>query len=621
MDGCYLIDFDMTFSSVEALPLLADIATKHRPKRQEILREVSEVTEAGMRGDIPFDESLKRRLELIAPTRNDIEALGELLREKVTASIARNKRFFRRHRKKVYIISGGFKEFILPVTDDYGVPRDQVFANTLVFDEEGYVKGYDSDNLLSKPGGKKKFADSLGFGNITVIGDGYEDMRMKESANVSSFIAFTEHASRPEITDGADTVAASFDEVMTYLGLTPRKPGRVLLLENIHEDAAERFRREGFEVEHLAGALSEDELIEKAKGVSIIGIRSKTKITRRFIENAPDLKVIGAFCIGTNQIDLPACTEAGVAVFNAPYANTRSVVELVIGHIIMLMRGIPEKNAGMHKQQWNKSAAGATEIRGKRLGIVGYGNIGSQLSILAEAMGMEVQYYDIVDKLALGKTHQCDTLDELLATSDVVSLHVDGRPENKGFIGEKELSKMKRGSFLINMSRGTVVDIGALVKHLRSRHIAGAAIDVFPREPKNNTQPFESELVEFENVVLTPHIGGSTSEAQHNIASFVPEKITTFMQTGTTMLSVNFPNVRLPEKNGSVRVAHIHLNRPGVLARINEVCARREINIEGQHLGTNASIGYVITDINGELDTETLGELESVDGTIAVRVI
>lgn len=394
---------------------------------------------------------------------------------------------------------------------------------------------------------------------------------------------------------------------------------RVLLLESIHPDAATLLTEAGFKVETHDGALSEEELAERVEGIHLLGIRSTTQLTGTVLDKATDLVAVGAFCIGTNQIDLRAATERGIAVFNAPFSNTRSVVELAIAEIIALTRRLTDKNRQMHEGVWDKSAAGAHEVRGRRLGIVGYGNIGSQLSVLAETLGMSVYFYDIADKLALGNAVRCASLEELLETVDVVSLHVDGRPGNSGMFGEKEFARMRPGSIFLNLSRGFVVDHRALRRHIESGHLAGAAIDVFPEEPKRRGEPFESELRGLPNVILTPHVGGSTEEAQQDIGRFVASKLRQYALDGNTSLSVNFPQLALPERAGTHRLAHVHVNTPGVLATINGVLAEHGVNIEGQYLGTRGQVGYVITDIGSPASPEVVQTLRDMPETIRLR--
>ena len=394
---------------------------------------------------------------------------------------------------------------------------------------------------------------------------------------------------------------------------------RVLLLENIHPDAAARLIKDGYQVETVARALEEDELIGAIGGVHLLGIRSGTHVTERVLDAAPGLLAVGAFCIGVNQVDLGAASRKGVAVFNAPFSNTRSVVELAVAEIIALTRRLTDKTAQMHAGVWDKSAAGSHEVRGRRLGIVGYGNIGGQLSVLAESLGMTVFYYDTADKLALGNARRCGTLQELLEISDVVTLHVDGRPGNSGLFGAAEFDAMRPGSLFLNLSRGFVVDHAALRRHVVSGHLAGAAVDVFPQEPRGRGEEFSSELRGLPNVILTPHVGGSTEEAQEDIGEFVAGKLHDYVTVGTTSLSVNLPGVALPRTPGMHRLIHLHRNVPGVLATINQLLAEHSANIEGQILGTRDDLGYVLTDIGTEYTDDMLGSLRALDVTIRLR--
>jgi D-3-phosphoglycerate dehydrogenase len=394
---------------------------------------------------------------------------------------------------------------------------------------------------------------------------------------------------------------------------------RVLLLENIHPDATARLVKDGYQVETRAKALDSGELIDAIGGVHVLGIRSGTQVTERVLASAPDLLAVGAFCIGTNQIDLPAASRRGIAVFNAPFSNTRSVVELALAEIIAMTRRLTDKNAQMHAGVWDKSAAGSHEVRGRRLGIVGFGNIGGQLSVLAENLGMSVFFYDTADKLALGNARRCGTLDELLEISDVVTLHVDGRPGNSGLFGEAEFAAMRPGSLFLNLSRGFVVDHAALRRHIESGHLAGAAVDVFPAEPRGRGEEFASELRGLPNVILTPHVGGSTEEAQQDIGQFVAGKLHDYITSGTTSLSVNLPGVALPRTPGTYRLVHLHRNVPGVLATINQLLAEHDSNIEGQLLGTRDDLGYVVTDVATEYTEEMLGSLREMDVTVRLR--
>ena len=396
---------------------------------------------------------------------------------------------------------------------------------------------------------------------------------------------------------------------------------KALLVENIHADASARLAKEGYEVSALPRALGEDELIDALDGVSLLGIRSGTEVTARVLDAATDLVAVGAFCIGVNQIDLAAASRRGIAVFNAPFSNTRSVVELALAEIIAMARRLPEKNAQMHAGLWDKSAAGAHEVRGRRLGIVGYGNIGTQLSVLAENLGMSVYFYDVADKLALGNARRCSTLTELLESVETVTLHVDGRPGNHGFFGEAEFAAMRPRSLFLNLSRGFVVDHAALRRNIESGHLAGASIDVYPEEPKGRGDEFVSELRGLPNVILTPHIGGSTLEAQQDIGDFVAGKLADYMSSGATSLSVNLPEIALGATSGAHRLVHLHQNVPGVLAAINGVLAQHGVNVEGQLLRTRDELGYVLTDIGSEYSKGVLDELQAMPVTISLRTL
>jgi D-3-phosphoglycerate dehydrogenase len=398
---------------------------------------------------------------------------------------------------------------------------------------------------------------------------------------------------------------------------------KTLLLENIHPRAISTLENGKMCVLSEKKSLSEHELMSALEGVSILGIRSRTQISRRVVENARDLMAIGAYCIGTNQIDLEAASLRGVAVFNAPYSNTRSVAELVIAEIIFLVRHLYDKVVRAHQGAWDKSAANAREVRGKKLGIIGFGNIGSQVSTLAEAMGMDVYYYDIVDRLNIGNATRVSALHELLRIADVITIHVDGNPANTNLIDEEEFKMMKDGAFLLNLSRGHVVSIEALAENLKSGKVAGAAVDVFPNEPKDGKEPFLTPLQSLPNVLLTPHIGGSTEEAQEDIAEFVSNKLLDYVNTGNTFTSVNFPRINVPKTGDSQvhRLLHVHRNVPGVLSQINGIFAKNNVNVLSQYLRTNELIGYVIADVDKEYKDSLFEDLQRVGHTIKVRIL
>lgn len=397
---------------------------------------------------------------------------------------------------------------------------------------------------------------------------------------------------------------------------------KFLLLEGVHQSALNTLAKAGYDnIEYLKTSVEGDELKEKIASAHFLGIRSRTQLTEEVFAAAEKLLAVGCFCIGTNQVDLTAALTRGIPVFNAPYSNTRSVAELVIGQAILLLRGIPEKNALLHRGIWQKAAKGSFETRGKKLGIVGYGNIGSQLSVLAESMGMKVYLYDVVTKLPLGNAHQVDSLEELMRECDVVSLHVPETPETKNMIGAKELGWMKPQGIFINASRGTVVDIDALASALESGEIAGAAIDVFPVEPKSNDEEFISPLRQFDNCIVTPHVGGSTMEAQENIGVEVAEKLVRYSDNGSSFTAVNFPEVTLPAHPDNHRLLHIHKNVPGVLSEINRIFSDTGINIRSQYLQTNKEVGYVVMDIDQQYSELALQKLNEVNGTIRCRVL
>ncbi len=396
---------------------------------------------------------------------------------------------------------------------------------------------------------------------------------------------------------------------------------RALLLENLDPKATEILTEAGIEVTNHSGAMDEDELIGALVGVELVGIRSKTNLTAKVLESATSLIAVGAFSVGTNQIDLAAAARKGVAAFNAPFSNTRSVVELAVAEIIGLTRRLPVHNRNMHEGVWSKSAEGAHEIRGRTIGIVGYGNIGSQLSVLSEALGMNAVFFDIAEKLALGNATRMRSLVELLEASDIVTLHVDGRPGNAGFFGKKEFDRMREGSIFLNLSRGFVVDVDALRDAMESGHIAGAAVDVFPVEPKKKGDPFVTPLQNLANTFLTPHIAGSTEEAQRDIGIFVATRLRDYVQHGSTSLSVNLPNLSLEQTMGCHRVAHLHENVPGVLAAVNNVFAEHNVNIEGQLLGTRGDLGYVVTDVASGIADDVIATLKAMPATVRLRVL
>ena len=622
-----IFDFDSTLVDFETLDVLADIALDGSATAEQTRDQIVDLTNQAMGGGLPFGEALRRRLALLPLTRDHVATLAAKATDRLTPSVRRNLSFFQQNGADIIILSGGFRDVIAPVAQALGVAPDRVLCNDLIYDDGGRVVGVDNANPLSHEGGKPAAIHALNLsGRVVMVGDGWNDAEVKIAGAADVFYAFTEIVRRPRVVDAADHEAASLDEVLHAEGLAgrwsfPRSRMKMLLLENIHPAAVERLEEAGYSVETQKGALDEDDLIAAIKGVHVLGIRSKTTVSRRVLEQADRLMAVAAFCIGTNQIDLEAASDHGVAVFNAPYSNTRSVVELAVGLMIVLMRDVPDKSAAMHQGQWNKSATGSKELRGKTLGIVGYGAIGSQLSVLAESLGMRVVFHDLSERLALGNARRLRSLDVLLAESDVVTLHVDGRKDNSAIFGAAQFSQMKPGALFLNLSRGHVVDVGALAQAMGSGRIAGAAVDVFPEEPRTNADPFDSPLQGLKNMILTPHIGGSTEEAQEAIAEFAAERLLGYLNRGDTTFSVNLPNVQLAEVSGTHRLLHIHRNQPGVLAELNRALAAAGLNILGQHLKTDERTGYVITDVDRDYDPEALSALRSVPGTLKFRTL
>ena len=623
-DFRFILDFDSTLVRAETLELMADLV----PGGSKVRTRIHELTDAAMGGRMLFQDALRERLKLLHMHREQLTQLGAQLREETTPSFQRNRAFLAANADHIYVVTSGFREVVMPVIKSLGLRPERVYANTLHFDGDGYIDGVDWQNPLASDGGKVKIVAGLRLdGEVVAVGDGWSDYEIFAAGKAQRFYAFTENVQREEVIQARGVrLAPNFDEVLFDCGFKaavsyPKNRLRVLLLENIHSEAVAAFEREGYAVESYKGSPPEAELAERLADVSILGIRSKTQLSEAALANAKRLLAVGAFCIGTNQIDLTACERRGVAVFNAPFSNTRSVVELALAEIILLLRGIPAKLRQMDRGTWDKSAEGAHEVRGKRLGIIGYGNIGMQLSVLAESLGMQVCFYDVTERLALGTAQKCATLDELLESSDVVTVHVDGRKENTSLIGPREFGRMREGAVFLNLSRGHVVDLVSLRSHLVSGHLAGAAVDVFPDEPRGNGERFEHPLRDVAEALLTPHIGGSTQEAQHDIGRFVSSRIIDYVNTGSTENSVNFPAIRLPPQARAHRLIHLHENMPGILARINQALATHGANITGQYLKTHERIGYVITDIEGNYSETLLDEIRNIPHTLRFRVL
>ncbi len=624
-DKTFLIDFDSTFIQVESLEILADIALHNLPDKNERLQAIRTITDQAMIGRYSYQESLVERMKLLDLMPHHLTEAILLLNQKITPSILRNREFFQKNAANIHIITGAFIELVWPIVSAFGLLRENVHANRLIYNSDGDILGYDENHILAQDQGKVKLTQKLALtGDVIMIGDGYNDYEVKAAGLASMFVAFTENITRDSVVEAADAVVNELEGLFITCNLpfTPAKlQKKVLLLENIHPFVAQYFTAQGFEVESLMGALNENELKSKLENVHVLGIRSKTEVTAKVIEACPQLEAIGAFCIGTNQIDVNKASNQGIAVFNAPFSNTRSVVELAIAEIILLSRNGAALSAKLAKGQWHKSSAGAHEVRGKTLGIMGYGNIGSQLSIIAEALGMHVLFYDIADKLPLGNAKRCHHLEDLLSGSDVVTVHVDGRKENLHLINEQSFALMKKGVIFLNLSRDFVVDYEALNKAMKDGVVFGCGIDVFPNEPHSSQSAYQNPLQQFENVILTPHIGGSTEEAQQDIGEYVSKNLGNYVKAGSSTGSVNFPQLSLPSMNYPTRLIHIHKNVPGILASINHLFAQNGCNIEGQFLKTNQEIGYVITDINQTCDEKLIQQMAAIPNTIRVRVL
>jgi len=623
----FLLDFDSTLVAAESLEVMADVCLPDDAEGARRRARIAELTAAGMEGRVDFGVALRERLALLQMTRAQLPAIVARLAATLSPSFRANRAFLAEHAPRIHVLSSGFRELIEPVVAELGIAAQQVHANTLRFGSDGALLGCDEAHPLAQAGGKVALLRTLDLPQPRVmVGDGWSDLEVAEAGLAERFYAYTEHVRRSAVLVRAQRQAASFDEVLHDLGLRgahsyPKSKLKVLLLENIHPSAVEAFHAAGYGVETHAGALDEAALIERIADVAVIGIRSKTRLTARVLEQARRLVVVGAFCIGTNQIDLAAARARGIAVFNAPYSNTRSVVELAIAEIILLLRGLPAKLRQMDQGIWDKSVGPAREVRGKTLGIVGYGSIGMQLSVLAEAAGMRVIYHDLAERLALGTARRMPSLHALLAESDAVSVHVDGRAENRMLFGAAEFAAMRPGSVFVNLARGHVADLDALKAALDSGHLRGAALDVFPEEPARNGDAFTHPLRSDARLLLTPHIGGSTLEAQEDIGRYVGQRLIDYLDTGSTEGAVNVPALRLPPQASAHRLVHLHANQPGVLARINEALSAHGANILGQYLKTEGDVGYVISDVDRDYSPALLDAIRAVPHTLRFRVL
>ena len=627
MKPTLILDFDSTIVSVESLDLLAEICLSKHPERETRVAQIAELTKLGMEGKLDFRESLSQRLKLLDANRDHVATLVKKLLKSISPSFVSHKKQIQNSADRIYVVTGGFREFVEPVLDWLKIPNDHLFANTFWFDADGKIVGFDEANPLSEAGGKVAVARQLEhLKPLIVVGDGYTDYQIKEAGVASKFYYFAEVVERPSVSAKANRIVFGIDEVLAESDLPtrysyPRSKIQVLLLDGIDQDAADKFSAEGYRVEQVSAKLSEDDLIKAIKDVSIIGVRTRTKLTPKVIAAAQKLMAIGVFSVGTDHVDVHGAAERGIAVFNAPFSNTRSVVELALGEAMVLMRRVFEHSTALHDGKWTKTADRSYEVRGKKLGIIGYGNIGSQLSVLAESVGVEVIYYDIAEKLSHGNAKRVISLQELLKQSDIISVHFDGRASNKNLISDKEFEMMKTGVIFLNLSRGSVVDYEALARAVRSGKVGGAGIDVFPYEPKSNSEPFESVLRGLPNVILTPHVAGSTIEAQRNIANYVSERLLKFLAHGETLGSVSLTDLYLPPSSKGMRILHIHSNVPGIVANVSSIFASHGVNIVGQSLKTRDSVGYLVTEIADKVPDDMLQEIRDVSETIKLRVV
>lgn len=615
-----IIDFDSTFMQVEALEELGEIVLKKDSNKAQILQKIKDITNLGMEGSLSFHDSLVQRMDLLKIHQSDIEKLVKRLRKKVSVSFSRNKDFFKKYKGQIYIISSGFKDFIVPVVAPFDIEADHVLANTFTFDPEGWVTGFDRDNPLAYSKGKPKVLQQLHLdGEIWVIGDGYTDYEMVEAGIAHKFFAFTENVLlRESLSDKTHHLTPSFDEFL-YVNRMPRALSypksriSVLLEAGIPQEAEARFRAEGYQVAHLEGPIQQE---TDLSDVSILGIHPGTLLDPAWVASGNRLMAIGIFGAGAATARLTKSARQGIAVFDSPYTHIRALAEMALGQIIHLLRGtwsLPIRE--------NPAWTPGMELRGKTLGIIGYGKSGQQLSILAEALGMRVCYYDLEEKPALGNATWVPQLPNLLKEADVLSLHIDQRPENKFFIHAATLRRMQPHAVFLNVSNADAVDLEALADALQSGKLRAAALDALPAAPDERQQRALQRLQAMPNALLTPGIGGDTVEARQRAAAYVPSRIIEYINTGATHGSMNFPELQLPVLRNAHRLIHIHENRAGILAQINSILAEHEINILGQYLKTNAHIGYSITDIDKKYSKKVLEQLKGIRHTIKFRVL
>ena len=609
----FIIDFDSTFTRVEALDVLAEIVLAHSSKKDAVVEAIHEITNRGMNGELDFRESLTLRLDLLKANKDDIHHLAERLKAQISPSFERNQKHLSALKDTVYVVSNGFKEFIVPVIEAYGLLPEKVYANTFVYDAEGNIIGFDTENPLSRNGGKSLVIKDLHLnGDVYVIGDGANDLEIWKAGYANKFYLFTENVEREKVKKEADHFASTVDEILYELNLArslsyPKTRIKVLLLEGVNKEAALAFEKEGYQVEMIDRPLDDQELAGKLKTVNILGLTSSQKITKDLLKNTKRLISLGVFSSDASKIDMDACSSHGVAVFNAPFSHVRSVGEFTLGNMLALSRGGPGKMGH--------------EIRGKKLGIVGYGKIGSQLGVLAENLGMEVLFFDIADKSPLGNSKKCSQLDNLLMQVDVVSIHVSEHPENKHFFGESFFNALKPSAAVLYCGNIEAVKLEALYHHLVENPAFSCALDLNPDKLSPNALSWLDKIKAFDGVLFSDGISANTLEAEMDRARFIPEKITEYLNSGNTMGSLNFPNLFVPAVKNAHRLLHIHKNVPNVLARINQIFASHHINILAQSLKTTNTVGYVVTDVDTEYPDNLLAEMKDIEETIWFRVL
>jgi D-3-phosphoglycerate dehydrogenase len=628
-DKYFVIDFDSTFIQFEALDELAAIALQDKAGHEERLDKIRQYTNLAMEGKLSFPESLQKRIELLEADQSDINQLVKVLRRNISTSIQRNEAFFEEFSDRIYVISGGFKEYIAPIVGDYHIDPDHIFANTFTFNEEGRIDGFDHENFLAQENGKVRQLANLNIkGDIYVIGDGYTDFEIRESGLASGFYAFTENVERASLLEKADHVTPNFDEFLFKNELPraisyPKNRLRAAIMSNLPNRVSEGFSEEGYALRFIPASSSKERLTSEIEQATILAIDPETTVTAEMLNRAQRLLAIGIYGTETGNVDMDAARQNGIVVFHAPHTSTRSVAEMAIGEMLTLLRQVPYINNSLHHGLVPKNRRTPQEIFGKTLGLIGYGSVGKQIGSLAEALGMEICFYDPQEVEGLGNAKPCRDLQELLTNADIISLHITDTEQNRNFIDEEAFEWMKEGAIFLNMSSEVAVDHGALAMHLKSGRLAGAGIDRFPEtdKPPHDYTVLQSHLRHLPNVILTPHISGYTTESKAKTASFVTDNIISFINSGSVDTGANFPDIQLPPFDHAHRLIHIHQDYPGTMAEIARIFAEHNINITGQYLKTMGGIGYMITDISHGYDEHVVDAIKNIPHTIRLRIL